>query len=482
MSEIDIGEIKKRSVAGVLALTSRTFVLQIISFTGTFLLTVFLAPEIFGIFFVVSAVVAFLNYFSDIGLAAALIQKKEKITNSDLKTTFTIQQILVTIAVLIALVFSTKIARFYNLNTEGLWLFRSLVFAFFLSSLKTIPSVLLERRLDFNRLIIPQIIEVFCFYFVAVFLAWKGLGIKSFTYAVSVRGVSGLIAIYLLQPWLPGFSFDKKTAKKLLSFGIPFQLNSFLGLIKDNLLIVYLGKALPFSQVGYIGWAKKWAETPLRLFMDSVIKVTFPAYSRLQTHKDKLKKAINKALFFLILVVLPMGVGLIFVIKPLVFLIPKYQKWEPALISFYFFVFASILAAFSTPLTNALNAVGRISITLKFMMFWTLLTWLLVPVFISWFGFNGMAAASLLIGLTSFLVVLVAKKYLQFDVLSNVFPSLFSSLIMGGFLFLLKEELTTTPFKLFFYIALGVIIYFASLILFFKKKIVSEVKSVFKQD
>ena len=210
MSEIDIGEIKKRSVAGVLALTSRTFVLQIISFTGTFLLTVFLAPEIFGIFFVVSAVVAFLNYFSDIGLAAALIQKKEKITNSDLKTTFTIQQILVTIAVLIALVFSTKIAQFYNLNTEGLWLFRSLVFAFFLSSLKTIPSVILERRLDFNRLIIPQIIEVFCFYFVAVFLAWKGLGIKSFTYAVSIRGVSGLIAIYLLQPWLPGFSFDKK--------------------------------------------------------------------------------------------------------------------------------------------------------------------------------------------------------------------------------------------------------------------------------
>jgi len=480
MTEIDLGEIKKRSVVGVLTLTSRTFILQIISFIGIFLLTIFLAPQIFGIFFVVSAVVAFLNYFSDIGLAAALIQKKGKITDSDLKTTFTIQQILVGIVVLIAFLFSSKIAQFYNLSVEGLWLFRSLVFAFFLSSLKTIPSILLERRLEFNRLVIPQIIEVFCFYSIAVFFAWKGLGVKSFSYAVLARGISGLIAIYFLQPWLPGFSFNKKAAKKLLSFGIPFQFNSFLGLIKDDLLVVYLGKVLPFSQVGYIGWAKKWAEIPLRLFMDSVIKVTFPAYSRLQEHPEKLKKAINKALFFLILIVLPMGVGLIFIIKPLVFLIPKYKKWQPALSSFNFFVFASIMAAFSTPLTNALNAIGRINITLKFMGLWTLLTWLLMPLFIFWFGFNGVAIAAFLVGLSSFLVVFAAKKYLQFNIMPNVLPSFFSSIIMAGGLFLLKERLSSNFIHLFFYVCLGAIIYFGCLISLFKKKITSEFKSIIK--
>lgn len=475
---VSFGEIKRRSVSGVLALTSRTFILQIFSFLGTFLLTIFLAPEIFGIFFVVSAVVAFLNYFSDIGLAAALIQKKEKITDSDLKTTFTIQQALVGIIVLLAFLFSGKVAKFYNLSVEGLWLFRTLVFAFFLSSLKTIPSVLLERRLDFNRLVIPQIIEVCLFYLFAVFLAWKGLGVKSFTWAVLVRGVSGLVAIYLLQPWLPSFSFDRQAAKKLLSFGIPFQLNSFLGLVKDDLLTVYLGKVLPFSQVGYIGWAKKWAEIPLRLFMDSIIKVTFPAYSRLQAHKNKLKKAVNKALFFLIAIVLPMGIGLIFVVRPLVFLIPKYQKWEPALSSFYFFVLASILAAFSTPLTNALNAIGRIDITLKFMVLWTLLTWFLIPLFIFWVGYNGVASASLLIGLTSFLVVLVAQKYLRFDLLPNILPSLFSSAVLGGFLFLTKEKLTNTFSSLFLYIFLGAIIYLVSLFFLFKKKMLTELKSL----
>ena len=480
MGELDFGQIKRRTVSGVLALTSRTALLQVISFLGTFLLTIFLAPEIFGVFFVVSAIVAFLNYFSDIGLAAALIQKKEKITSADLKTTFTIQQLLVGLVVILALFFSTKISQFYHLSSDGLWLFRSLVLAFFLSSLKTIPSVLLERQLEFNRLIIPQIIEVFCFYFLAVFLAWKGWGIKSFTYAVFFRGISGLIAIYWFQPWLPGFSFDKKSAKNLLSFGIPFQLNSFLGLIKDDLLTIYLGKILPFAQVGYLGWAKKWAETPLRLFMDSVIKVTFPAYSRLQQHPEKLKKAINKAFFFLILFVLPMAIGLILTIKPLIFLIPKYQKWQPALISFYFFVLSSVMATFSTPLTNALNALGKIKITLKLMIMWTLLTWVLTPVFIHFLGYQGMAFAAFMIGLSSFLVVFVAKKYLQFNILVNIYPSIFSSLIMAGFLFLIKSKLTATFSTLFLYILLGGIIYSVSLFLFFRNKITAELKSVLK--
>lgn len=75
--EINVQDIKRRSFAGIIALTSRTFILQIIALIATFILTVLLDPTSFGVFFIVTAVVNFLNYFSDIGLAAALIQKKK---------------------------------------------------------------------------------------------------------------------------------------------------------------------------------------------------------------------------------------------------------------------------------------------------------------------------------------------------------------------------------------------------------------------
>ena len=73
---IESQEVKRRSVSGVLALISRTFIIQIISFVATLSLTIFLDPNTYGIFYLVSSVVNFLAYFSDVGLAAALIQKK----------------------------------------------------------------------------------------------------------------------------------------------------------------------------------------------------------------------------------------------------------------------------------------------------------------------------------------------------------------------------------------------------------------------
>ncbi|MFH0864204.1 MAG: oligosaccharide flippase family protein [Candidatus Gottesmanbacteria bacterium] len=479
MDEIGIEEVKKRAVKGILALTSRTFILQLISFLTTFLLTIFLAPSIFGVFFVVSAVISFLGYFSDIGLAAALVQKQEPVSDDDLKTTFTIQQILVGIVVIVALVLSRPFSLFYNLDSTGLWLFRALVISFFLSSLKTIPSVLLERRLDFNRLVIPQIIETALFGFVAVVLAMKGFGIMSFTWAVLVRGTSGLIAIYILSPWSIGFGFSRGTANKLLSFGIPFQVNSLLALIKDDLFTIFLGKILPFAQVGYIGWAKKWAEFPLRLVMDNVIRVTFPAYARLQKSPTDLSKALEKSIFFLAFLILPISVALIFLIKPLVSIIPRYSKWDPALFSFYLFVITGIFAGLSTPLTNILNAIGKIKITLWLMVMWTILTWIISPLLVFKFGFNGVAMGGLLIGTTVFVPIIATKRFISFNIFSQIISPLMASLVLAFFLYFAGSSVKSI-FSLITIALIGSLIYLIFIYIFTKGKILKEVKKLWQ--
>src|SRR5437660_116216 len=126
MEELDIALITQRSIHGVFALISRTFFIQIINFAVNFLLTIYLSPAIFGLFFIVSAFIAFLSYFSDVGLAAALIQKKDALTDEDLSTTFTIQQILVILVCVVAFFLSYFIAAWYHLTSEGLVLFQAL--------------------------------------------------------------------------------------------------------------------------------------------------------------------------------------------------------------------------------------------------------------------------------------------------------------------------------------------------------------------
>jgi len=471
MEELDLAAIKKRSVTGVVALTSRTFFLQIVNFAAMFLLTIFLAPEAFGIFFVVTAVVNFLNYFSDIGLAAALIQKREKLTDNDLKTTFAIQQSLVVFLVIVAFFVSTRLAAFYSLSPAGLWLFRALVISFFLSSLKTIPSVLLERKLDFNRLIIPQIGETILFNLVAVILAWQGAGITSFTWAVLVRGISGLILIYMISPWMPGFALNRASARKLLSFGVPFQANSLLALAKDDLLTVFLGKVLPFAHVGFIGWAQKWANMPLRFIMDSVIKVTFPAYSRLQDNLSALRAGIEKALFAVCFLTFPALIGLTLLASSLVEILPHYMKWQPALFALYFFCLQASFSCVSTTLTNTLNATGRIKTTLKLMVVWTVLTWVLTPIFIYFWGFNGVAPAAVLVATTVALPVWLVRKIVKFNLWENVGKPLLGAVVMGLVLYLAVPSVAVNFIGIALVIVLGVIIYLAVMLLLAKERI-----------
>ena len=460
MQEIDIAAVKQKSIHGIIALTSRTFFIQLVNFSASLLLTIFLAPAIFGVFFIVSAIIAFLTYFSDIGLAAALIQKKENLTKEDLKTTFTIQQALVLSLVTLALLFSERIGYFYNLGEDGVFLFQALAISFFLSSLKTIPSIILERDLNFTKLVIPQIVETVFFNVIAVGLAINGFGIASFSYAVLARGFSGLVAIYLISPWKPALGFSSVSAKKLLSFGVPFQLNSFLALIKDDLFIAFLGKILPFAQVGYIGFAQKWAFMPLRLVMDNVIRITFPSFSRLQDEKEILGKAIEKSVFAASFIIFPALAGL-FVLSPyFIEIIPRYTKWEPALLSVWFFSLSAALSSVSTPLTNALNAIGKIKITLYLMVFWTIATWSLTPLLIFLMGFNGVAVASAIIAVSTIVVVFIVKRLIQFNIINALTNPVAGSIIMGAILFFISPYFVQGLFSLISVIVFGAVIYF----------------------
>ena len=81
-----------------------------------------------GLFAIVAESIAILGYFSDIGLASALIQRKEKIEDKDLQTTFTIQQMLAFLGLLIiALIYPlSTVPRHYG--SKEFWILLSLCF------------------------------------------------------------------------------------------------------------------------------------------------------------------------------------------------------------------------------------------------------------------------------------------------------------------------------------------------------------------
>lgn len=479
-SEISLETVKERSVKGVVVLTGRTFLLQIIGLVAQLFLFAYLGRYEFGVFAIVSAIINFLVYFSDIGLAAALIQKKDKPTDTDLKTTFLVQQVLVFSLIAIVFLLSPLITKHYSLSLDGRYLLYALSISLLFSSLKSIPSVLLERKLEFVKLVFPQILEQVVYNVILVFFAMKGFGLKSFSFAVIARGVVGLITIYILQPWIPGFAFSRKTLSGLFRFGIPYQVNTFLATFKDDGMTLILGGILGPIGVGVLSFAQKIARLPLTFFMDTVTRVTFPAFSRMQDSKSDLERSVTRSIFFICLLVFPSLVGITVLSPILVRVIPRYNQWIPALVPIVFISINFIFAAATTQLTNLLNAIGKIKITFYLMIMWTTLTWLFIPILASKFGVIGASIGYSLVGASSVIAIIVAKKYVNFSLTDSMIKPAIGAFVMGAILIIAKRFLPVSINSMVLLTLVGVIIYGASMLSMMGLSLVIDIKRSLK--
>lgn len=459
MDELDLALLGKQSVKGVFALISRTFVLQLISLGAFLIISSILLPVDIGIYTAVIAIQRVISFFTDFGLGAALIQKKDELTQKDLQTSFTIQAGITLFIFLVVFLFRNQISGFLHLNDQGTNLLLALVFTIFLSSFKTIPSILLERKILFNKLVIPQVAESIVFNILLVALVLKGFRVDSYTYAFLGAGIIGIPFYYYVAPWKVGIGIDRKSLHHL-KFGIAFQAKNILATIKDDLLTVILVKFLSFTEIGYIGFAQKVAFIAYRYIVDSVTKVTFSAYSRIQENTQVLRKAIEKSLFFVSATMFPILTGIILVSPYFIKYFPKWHnKWEPAVISIVFFCLNAAISSLSGILVNILDATGRVKTTLILMGIWTVLTWVLTPIFIFNFGYNGVAAASFVVTLTIGYTVYLVRKIVDFDLFKVIYKPVISTIIMGIAIYAYEVIFVRDLATLIIAIAIGMIVY-----------------------
>ncbi len=474
-------ELKRNTVISAFSLFFQSGFSAILGLVANLVLTILLAPAVFGIYITVLSLISLLNYFSDIGLAASLVQKHE-ITDEDISTTFTLQQLLIATIIGIGFLSTNFVTEFYKLPQAGVHLYWALLLSFFISSLKTIPSILLERKILFQKIAFVQVTENVVFYSSVIMFALLGFDLASFTYAVMLRAITGLILIYTISFWRPTFGISKISLHTLLSFGIPFQASSFLALFKDDLIILFLSKVLGFEAVGFIGWAKKWAETPIRVIMDNLSRVLFPVLARIQHDKEKISRLIEKILYYQTMLLAPAIFGLFMTMPVMVQLIPKYAKWEPALPLFYIFCISAFFSSYSTPFMNLFNALGKVKVSFAFMLFWTVTTWLLTPLFTTQFGMLGFPMTQIILATSSLLVMTQAKKIVDFRFVEAVKRPIISTAAMVIGIYIALSFLPVTYVSLVISVVGGAAIYFGVLYFIFSINPVREVRLLFKHE
>lgn len=480
MDEHELVGLGKKSVQGILALASRTFVLQIIQTVASLIILSILIPADVGIYVAVIAIQRVISFFTDFGLGAALIQKKGELTDNDIKTSFTLQSGITLFIFIIIFLFRDQIASYFHLGESGEGLLVALVATIFISSFKTIPSIILERKIKFEKLIIPQIVESLVFNALLIILILQGFRLDSYTYAFLVSSFVTVPIYYAVAPWKIRIGIDRESLRHL-KFGAQFQAKNILATIKDDMLTVILTKFLTFTEIGYIGFAQRIAFMAYRYIVDSVTKVTFSTYSRIQDNTAILKKAIEKSFFFVASLMFPVLTGVILTMPYIIQYFPQWNKWEPAVLSLVFFCLNAAVSSLSGILVNILDATGRVKTTLKLMVIWTIATWILTPILIYLYGFNGVAIGSFFVSLTILYTVQLVKQTVNFSFFGSIYKPLYCTIIMGIIVFASTKLFVNDFLTLALVILLGIISYVSIFYLFAKKELFALKRLLFKK-
>ena len=249
--------IAKKSKWSFLVLLTQSGYLAILGLASFVVLTAFSSVSILGIYATVLSALNLFNYMSDLGIAAWIIHKPQ-VTDTDLSTAFWLQTFLSLIAIFLGYYLAPGLLRSYvELPPNSLELYYAILVSFALVTLRAIPSVLLEKDHEIYKVAIVSSIEGTIFYLMVIILTLLEFGIWALIYAVIVRSIFGTLVIYILKPWRPKLTFSFNAMVAMLKYGLPLQSNSFIAVVKDDLLIVFLGSRLGLVNLGYIQFGKK---------------------------------------------------------------------------------------------------------------------------------------------------------------------------------------------------------------------------------
>ncbi len=379
---------------GIRLLLGRQVILQGLTFVGSIILARVLTPADFGLYAIATFLVGTISILGEFGLAASLIQRKAELRDLDLQVGFTLQQALTSAIVLVVFLLAPWMAALYpSAPPETVWLVRVLALSLYLTSWRSMSALQLERHLRYDRLARIEILETLSYQGIAVVLAVAGFGVWSFIWATLARGILGTVATFLCAPWRVRLSFDRAVAAGLLRYGIPFQIQTLGNGLAGWVTPLMIGRLLGPAAVGYVTWASTNGRKPL-LLVESVIRVAFPHFARIQDDRPQVERVLSR---YLCALLLPSGLWFVMLLiagTPLVTLVYT-AKWLEAVPCLLIFAAAIGLDVVGWVTGIALNSLGLINHTTRIVTIRSLCNLLLAIPLIYWFGYLGAAVAYL---------------------------------------------------------------------------------------
>lgn len=421
----------RRALSGVVALGIREGLMRVVAFGGDIILFRLIAPDVFGLVLPITFVAGIIKHFSDLGLAASLVQSQREPEEQDLRTVFTIQLILASIAGAIVFFAGPLLIQSLDEGQPDHWMIRVFGISVFLSAFRVIPASMLERNLQFSRLAIGDITGTMWFYIAGILLALSGAGPWALITAHVGASLVPIVVLNVLKPWVPTLEIHRQRIRSNLDFGAKFQAQRLLLMLKDSLIPILGPAAFGRTSTGLLSWADKVAQQPL-LFTQLVARVSLPTFSRLQSDSTAVLLGTHLALKWTSVVTFPIFI-VIFVFASDITREIYGSQWTEGVPVLYWLAGNAVLVPINGLLLPIMNAVGKSGLMTCFAAIWSMSSWIIAFVLIAFgLGFASVAMAlALSQAIATISLVFIAWKISGIDVFKSVANPAIIAVVVG---------------------------------------------------
>lgn len=336
-------------------------------------------PEAFGVFALSFLIVGFLSLVVEMGLGAALLQKKT--INSDLIYAVLNRTVFVgfsmTVLILSAAHFIANIVAEPNLAP----VLRGMAPMIMISGLSVVPFALLRRNLELKQFQISQLGGYLIGYpLVGISLALIG----SDVWALVAAALSHSIVTFLLALWFSRFKlkFGKNfSTRPLLSFGKNVLMTNVFNWCVENLDKLLVGRIFGASALGLYSVSYNFVRTPTNHLVISLQATLFPASSRAQDNLPGIQRGYLAAIAVVTLATIPTFCGVAIASDTMVISLFG-EQWKEAARLLPPLALAMVFHAIMAVAGPVLFGIGRPHLE-KRIQGWTALCFLLVIIYLS---------------------------------------------------------------------------------------------------
>jgi O-antigen/teichoic acid export membrane protein len=282
-----------------------------LAFVSSILLARLLSPADFGLMAMAAVIINFVDLFSNLGTAAAIVQQRT-LSRELLSSLFWLNAGFGAAVAILLFGLAPVLAAFYR-EPHLTVVMQCLAVTLCLGGLRCVHQALIQRELSFDLLakveIIAGVISLAC----GLVLAYLGFGVWSLVAQTIVWHAVMTVALWLFSSWRPQWLFEWSSIKAVASYSLNLTGFSVFNYFARNADKFIIGRYLGAQELGYYDLGYRLLLYPVNAITSVVGRVIFPAYAKIQDDNVRLRRTFLRISFSIALVSFPIMFGLMVV-------------------------------------------------------------------------------------------------------------------------------------------------------------------------